>query len=64
MTDQERDYMAQSIRAAVAESIAPLAHRVTVLETRQDSAARLFWISATAVVGCIVASIYALIAGK
>jgi len=64
MTHEERALIDTSIRAAVAESIAPLAQRVTVLETRQDGAAKLIWIAVTATVGCIVTAIYGLLAGK
>jgi hypothetical protein len=65
MTHDERRTMEDAIEAAVLRAIAPLAHRVTVLETRQESAGKLVWIVLTAVIVSIVSAIASLIgAGK
>ena len=64
MTEAEERHMDRTIRLAVAESMAPLEHRVTVLETQQASAGKLLWIAATAAAAGIVSAIYGLLTGK
>ena len=64
MTEAEERHMDRSIRLAVAESMQPLLHRVTILETQQNSAAKVLWIASTAAAAGIVSAIYSFLTGK